>query len=769
MRIVTKIIVLTGLLWLAALSLFGRGHSPHKITCITDLTRSVVADTCGAGLGSITLTHNGTPPFTYEWAHDSSLNGPEATGLVGGQAYFVRVTDSAGCVDSLNIGLASVNLLTINASNVTIVPDTCDAGLGSIAIDINSISNGRPPYSFLWDSSANNQTTPTATGLRSGEYEVAVRDDLGCERQLTFSVPNEANGFGAATEAFPASCNGEGSGSAVVRITGGGSINTFEWAPLGLPDSVLSTDTLLSNVPAGNYVVRVNGGSNSGTNNCGFTRVVNISEPEPLVANFATIPTTECGSSDGLAIAIPQGGTPPYEILWSTGATTDTAFDLLADFYRLFVTDTNGCADTALFPLKSAPGPRFEVEILQEDNCGLSEGIARVRVDTGQAPFSYTWWTNPGQPDSNFAYNLPRRETGEPYYVAVRTADSCFDQQPFYMPGNEPLSLAVTDLQDNYCELANGAITINLNGGTPPYRYRWSTSPPVRTSTITGLEAGTYSVQVLDSFNCDIDTTLTIEDELGFTLEVETTDETCYGDEDGSASAITQNGRAPYTYEWNSDPVQNTQTAINLTGGVYNVTVRDAAGCEREAFGEVASRNPIEAEFSFLPGNEDPVVLSRATFEFVNESLGATDYLWDFGDGDTSNAVSPIYTYGDTGTYFVELKAINRNTGCVDSVSYGPFDIVSDGLVFIPNAFTPNDDTFNDAFRVEGTLIETFEMQIFSRWGRVIYESAIREEGWNGTLRNGRPAPAGLYVYKVVATLSGGVPYEATGTVLLLR
>jgi len=767
MRIVTKTLVLTGLLWLVTLSLFGRGEDPRKITCITNITRSVQADTCGSGVGQITLIHDGTPPFTYEWSHDSTLNGPEATGLVGETAYFVRVTDSVGCVDSVNIGLANINPLSMIITPDEVVPDTCGAGLGSVAIDLNNIINGVAPYTFQWDTAANSATTAEVTGLRAGVYTVEVRDGRGCETSAGVVVPNEANGFEAETEVFGLACNGDSSGAAVVRISGGGSINTYEWTNLG-DTTVIGTDSAISGLSAGNYVIQVNGGNGSGE--CGFTRVVNVSEPEPLQAIFDLDKATGCATRDGQAVALPQGGTPPYQYEWSTGSTNDTIFDLRADFYAYTVRDTNGCADSVTFVLGSLAGPVFDVEILQEDNCGLDEGIARVRIDTGRAPFQITWWTDPPQPDTSlYAYNLRRLESGSPYYVAVRTIDSCLDQKAFYMPGNDPLSLSVVDKQDNYCELANGAVTVNIQGGTQPYRYEWSTSPIVTTSTITGLEAGTYTVQVRDSFNCDIDTTLTLIDELGYTLEVETTPETCYADEDGTATAITEGGRPPFTYEWTSLPPQRTMTATNLPGGTYNVTVRDAAGCIRRDVATVEGRDPILIDFTSDPTFEAVRVLSNATFNFTSEVDGADSLVWDFGDGNFTTAPSPVYTYRDTGDYFVELKAYNTNSGCVDSVAYGPYQVVSDGLVFIPNAFTPNDDSYNDFFEIKGRLIQEFDLQIFSRWGSTVFSSQSPDNAWDGTINGGRAAPSGIYIYKLVATLNGGIPYEATGTIMLVR
>jgi len=737
--------------------------APSKITCVTNVTGTIRADTCGQGVGQLTLIHDGTAPFTYTWSHDSTLNDSIALNLVTG-VYTVTVSDAAGCSIETQFVIGNVNNLSVTP---IITADTCSSGTGGAAIDINQITGGIAPYSFQWDSAAGGGTSPIVPNLVSGVYTVEITDGNGCVANITAIVGNVVNDFNIITEVFPVACNSDSSGAAVVRVTGGGPTNDFIWLPLG-DTTVLSMDTLLTGVPAGNYVVVVNPDRTV----CRENRVVNIPEPDALVAEVDITPATECRSDDGLAVAIPTGGTLPYRFEWSNGDTDDSLENVLGDFYTLVVTDTNDCVDTAEFLLPTAPGPRFSVEILQEDNCGLGEGIARVRIDTGQAPFQVVWWTTPSQPSdtSQFAYNLERREAGIPYQVTVIDADTCLWQEDFFMPGRDPLSISVPDAQDPYCDLANGAITVNVSGGTLPYEYSWSTSPTQTSSTATGLSAGTYDVVVLDSFNCDIATEVTLVDELGFTVDMVTIDESCYGLEDGSAEAIVDGGRPPFTYEWDSDPQQVTRTATALAGGrTYNVLVRDAAGCERSAFGEVGTEVNIEAEFTYDQPIDSPIVLSRATVDFTNESLGAINYLWDFGDGNTTTATSPIHTYLDSGAYSVKLLAYNADFTCADSVTYGPFVVISDGKLFAPNVFTPNEDTFNDTWRIFGEGITAYDLRVYDRWGQLVFETQSPENGWDGTRRGGRAAPEGVYVYAVKVQFAGEVPFESQGTVLLVR
>ncbi len=106
----------------------------------------------------------------------------------------------------------------------------------------------------------------------------------------------------------------------------------------------------------------------------------------------------------------------------------------------------------------------------------------------------------------------------------------------------------------------------------------------------------------------------------------------------------------------------------------------------------------------------------------------------------------------------------NGNNNISSTSNYA--EVVPPTSIFIPNAFTPNDDGFNDSFGVKGEGIQNFKMLIFNRWGEVIYSSTNPGEHWNGKYKN-EPVENGVYVYEVFAKGFGKHP--KAGAVTLLR
>jgi gliding motility-associated-like protein len=159
---------------------------------------------------------------------------------------------------------------------------------------------------------------------------------------------------------------------------------------------------------------------------------------------------------------------------------------------------------------------------------------------------------------------------------------------------------------------------------------------------------------------------------------------------------------------------------------------------------------------------------------------------WDFGVDseidDTSSMHSPLYFYpSDTGTYTATLT-VTTQYGCSHSTT-GDIVIGPDILVYIPNAFSPDASgpIENDGFRaIVNDGAETYHLSIFNRWGELIWESADRNEEWDGKYgtsgyHNGVPynnrqdVPQGVYGYLLEITSWSGERYKYTGTVTLTR
>ena len=130
--------------------------------------------------------------------------------------------------------------------------------------------------------------------------------------------------------------------------------------------------------------------------------------------------------------------------------------------------------------------------------------------------------------------------------------------------------------------------------------------------------------------------------------------------------------------------------------------------------------------------------------------MHADKWNWDFGDGLFSSVQNPVHSYSIEGIYTVKLVTTN-NGGCIDSI-VKTVEVKPEFTFYVPNTFSPNGDHVNDVFSGKGIEITEYTMQIFDRWGELIYETAELEKGWDGTAKGGSEiSPEGVYVYKVKA------------------
>ncbi|RYY21141.1 MAG: PKD domain-containing protein, partial [Sphingobacteriaceae bacterium] len=155
------------------------------------------------------------------------------------------------------------------------------------------------------------------------------------------------------------------------------------------------------------------------------------------------------------------------------------------------------------------------------------------------------------------------------------------------------------------------------------------------------------------------------------------------------------------------------------------------------------------------------------TVSFTNRSTNADSYLWDFGDGATSTQTNPQHTYTKKGSFTVKLMATNKGA-CRNTVSLGKLVLRYDVTVFIPNAFTPNNDAINDDFGVKITNLQNYRIQIFNRYGQQLYEAKDILKRWDG-FYNGQPVPVGTYYYVIIGTTLNDDALKEAGYVTVIR
>jgi gliding motility-associated-like protein len=221
--------------------------------------------------------------------------------------------------------------------------------------------------------------------------------------------------------------------------------------------------------------------------------------------------------------------------------------------------------------------------------------------------------------------------------------------------------------------------------------------------------------------------------------------------------SLTASFKEGILYQWFVNGVTigsgSTITSTLSKGGCNDVTltVSNALGCSasKTITKMICAEQTPEALFSSNPSNLSNI---SETVKFTNNSIGAVSYLWNFGNGTTSTAISPnVYYENVNGNIDVRLYAYSVNK-CVDSSTVILF-FREDAIFYIPNSFTPDQDEFNQTWGpvfTQGFDPYNFDLYVFNRWGELIWESHDAQAKWDGTYGSERlPCLDGVYTWKI--------------------
>lgn len=628
-------------------------------TAISATTSSANATCNGSANGSATVNPSGgTSPYTYQWDGGTGFQTAQtATGLAAG-TYSVTITGAGGCTATASATISQPGATTVITSSTN---STCATANGSATA---TSSGGTSPYTYSWNTTPA-QTAATATGLLAGSYTVTVSDANLCTTTATVTVSSAGAPAATISSSANVSCSGGNNGTATVTAVGGITPYTYLWSPSG------GTNATANGLSAGTYCVNV-----TDNNNCVASACTTITEPPPLTGIPTGIVNAACnGTCNGSATISASGGVSPYNFTWQGGGTSATKTGLCAGSYNVTVTDANGCGIIVTATI-AEPAPLTGSATGSSTSCnGTCDGDASLTAGGGTSPYTFLW-------DNGETIEDAIALCAGSHSVTITDINGCTGTTTVTI--NEPALLSLSSSSVNSsCGQSNGQVCITASGGTTGYTYSWNTSPVQTTSCATGTAAGSYTVTVTDANGCIATNTVIVNNSSGGTASASVnSNATGAGLCNGSATAVMTGGTSPYSYLWNTTPVQTTPTATGLCAGSNCVTVTDANGCSSTACVTISEPSAISAIavpvniqcFGDCNGSADLTV-----------SGGTTPYTYLWSNGATAQDITNICA----GSYTVTVTDANSNSTTANvtitsptavTVSTTPSNIVCNGI-----------------------------------------------------------------------------------------
>lgn len=732
------------------------GSSFENVTCNADCDGEIQISSTG-GTGTILYSIGGA----YQ---PSSIFQNLCDGI-----YTISVIDDNGCE---TFGPQDIEIL--QPDPLAFVVDFENVLCNSIptgSIEINA-SGGTQPYDYSFNGGTNYQTDNFQSFLPAGQYDLEVVDLNNCTftQQVNITEPPMIDIVNIATT--DATCFDGCNGTAFATAQGG-TIATgyqFYWDTLNLPLS----DDAAAGLCFGTYLLTV-----VDDNGCWDSLSFNIGQPVPFVIDTVIAVDPLCfGSCDGqLTVNSPAATAYSFDGGLTFGPS-NVATGLCQGTYDIVTQNVDGCTDTLIGVILTDPALLGVVAGNDSIICLGTDGLLYANAHGGVQPYTYNW--DDGSIGQTITVSPVVNTT---YTVTVEDDNGCVSVGDA-MTINIYDVLTTTESNDTtICPGIPVPLTVNVNSGQPGYSYSWTQA---------GTVFGTNSTVVVAP---NVTTTYIVATTDFCTTVEDTVLVSVFGIPNVGIGVEANEGCAPMTAVLYSEVDPNllgtsctwtfsngttvngcdTVTSLFTEPGCYDVTLNGLTsdGCAFTSFGSdvfCVVGNPV-ADFYYTPFH--PTFLEPEV-NFTNESIFAENYYWTFSPGyGNSTAVNPTVNFAnsDAGDVVTACLIASNYLGCADTVCYNI--IIEDAYaIYVPNTFTPDGDKYNSIFRPVfpvGYDVQNYEMQIYDRWGEMIFKSNEVTEGWDGYYM-GDLMQTGTYTWKIVA-MDGTTrkKYEYVGHCNLLK
>ncbi len=407
--------------------------------------------------------------------------------------------------------------------------------------------------------------------------------------------------------------------------------------------------------------------------------------------------------------------------------------------------------------------------------CDIDGGLADANLDCpgettatlsftlvdGNPPFSYNWEEKTGtglngSGTSNTGSNSVDVAGLSAGIYSITIVDSDNNRGVFVGQVFEPDPLLSETMLSEYngfqitCPGGNdGSISISTDGGTPPYEYKWSDTTTSNTDSRTELEAGDYSISVIDSKGCEVvlNPSLTAPDPIVFDLNQ--IPPRCNPENSGSITVNgIKGGAGPFEFSIDGGGFQADSIFFDLPKGTYELRVRDANGCE-----SAPAMETLDDPNSLILELGDDITINLGDSLLLTPNINNPDVTYNW-ESPTQPVICPdcpaLWVRPFANSTYIITTTLDNDCERKDSINIIVTDI---RRVYAPSAFSPNNDGINDAFKIYGgpEVLQIEEFKVFSRWGDLLFsdegfEPNEAQKGWDGSFR-GSELDTGLYTW----------------------
>ncbi len=579
---------------------------------------------------------------------------------------------------------ASLPVATISSTNITCF----GAGDGTASV---SVLGGAPSYTYLW---TNGDTTASTSSLDPGLHSVIVTDFLGFSDTASVTIGEPAL-LTASVNATNASTCTSTDGSATALVSGGTPTYNYNWSNGG-------TIPTISGLAPGSYSVTV-----TDFNNCTASDTAQISQSASQIVITISSSNVSCfGGNNGTAKATATLGNAPYSYAWSNSATTDSISNLSVGSLTVTATDQGGCTATQSVTITEPGALIVSISSTNTSGCTTADGSATATASGGTTPYDYLW-------SNNATTATISNVTANDYTVTVTDANNCVIADSITVNQTSSLTVAIPSSNDAKCNGgSSGTALANATMGSAPYTYAWSNG--ATTAQVSNLSAGSHTVTATDQGGCTATATVTISEPVVISVTTTVVNQvSCFGGNNGSATANATGGTTPYSYAWSNG--ETNATAVNLTAGSKAVTVTDANNCAISSAALITQPSAALAISKVVT----PVSSSGASDGAIDLTVsgGTLPYTYSWSNSSTTQDISNLAA----NTYTV---TVTDSKGCMATDSTVVSESVSVPLLNSSNGVKiyPNPNKGNFEIDLGENMNEDLQISVINTMGQVIFE-----------------------------------------------